>query len=239
MINESSLLYWWPRIQHLKISMPRTEILPVSREPFLKAIDPPHTAAEKYYQAIKETARKIGYPLFLRTDLVSGKHDWKNSCYVEREEDLISHVFSVIEFNETADILGLDWKALVFREFIELDWKFKAFWGEMPVARARRYFIKDGQVLCHHSYWIEDAIAQSGFKPKEPDWRDLLKQLNFQTKKEVKLLSEYATEVASVLSGFLSVDFAHAKDGRWILIDIALGKESWHPERCPKRKRGF
>jgi hypothetical protein len=148
-MNQSSLLYWWPRIQHLKISMPRTEILPVSRELFLKAIDPPHTAAEKYYQAIKETARKIGYPLFLRTDLASGKHDWKNGCYIKREEDLISHVFSVIEFNETADILGLDWKALVFREFIELDWKFKAFWGEMPVARQRRYFIKDGHVIIH------------------------------------------------------------------------------------------
>jgi hypothetical protein len=45
-------------------------------------------------------------------------------------------------------------------------------------------------------------------------------------KKEVKLLSEYATEVASVLSDFWPVDFAHAKDGRWILIDMALGKES-------------
>ena len=37
--------------------------------------------------------------------------------FVEREEELIGHIFEVLEFNECVDILGLPYKALVFREF--------------------------------------------------------------------------------------------------------------------------
>jgi len=239
-MNLSSLLYWWPKIRDLGIPVPKTEILEVPRQLFLEAVDlaDPLKAISPFVEPIKEAARKIGYPLFLRTDQASGKHDWKDSCYVEREEDLLAHVFRVIEANEMVDILGLDWKALVFREFIPLDWKFKAFWGEMPVAREHRYFIKDGRVICHHPYWPEDAIAQSGFEPKESNWRALLKDLNTETKEEVKLLTEYSTKVASVLEGYWSVDFAHANYGRWILIDMALGGESWHPKCAKDRKKG-
>jgi len=245
MIDKSSLLYWWPKIKDLDIPMPKTEILEVPRQLFLEALEgfniatcPSYELVEKEYsEPIKKAAQKIGYPLFLRTDQASGKHEWKDTCYVEREADLITHVFRVIEANEMADIMGLDYKALVFREFIPLDWKFKAFWGEMPVARERRYFIKDGRILCHHPYWIEDAIAESR-QPQEPNWRELLKDLNTETKEEVKLLTEYSTKVASVLEGYWSVDFAHANYGRWILIDMALGGESWHPKCAKDRKKG-
>jgi len=228
-MNKDSLLFWWPRIQYLPIPMPRTEIFPVDRDLLLDAIDDPQLLMP-FMPEISATASKIGYPLFLRTDQASGKHDWKNSCYVPNEEALRDHILKVIEFNEIADIFGLQYEALVFREFIELDWKFKAFWGEMPVARERRYFIKDSGILCHHPYWIEDAIARASPWIQESNWRELLKDLNTETNGEVKLLTEYSTEVASLLEGYWSIDFAHAKDGRWILIDIATGENSWHPE---------
>lgn len=32
--------------------------------------------------------------------------------------------------------------------------------------------------------------------------------------------------------GYWSIDFCKAKDGRWILIDMATGERTWHKEDC-------
>jgi len=225
MKDPNSLLYWFPKIVNLGIPVPRTEIVKVPYRVLLKFMDKPEVL-EPYVAEIEMKAKRIGFPLFLRTDQASGKHGWKDSCYVPNEEELFTHIYNVVEFNFMADVTGLPCEALVLREFIELDWKFKAFWGEMPVARERRYFVRDGKVLCHHPYWIEDAIE----KPNKENWRELLKELNTETDEEIKLLSTYAKKVSSVMDGYWSIDFAHTRDGRWILIDMALGDRSWHPE---------
>ena len=34
------------------------------------------------------------------------------------------------------------------------------------------------------------------------------------------------------MKGYWSVDYWKAKDGRWILIDMAEGEKSWHPSKC-------
>jgi len=228
--KRSSLLFWFPKIKNLGIPVPKTEVLEIERWDFLRWLWG-ERSIDKYIPRIVEKARKIGYPLFLRTDQASGKHSWKEACYIKSEKDLLKNLARVIEFNETATIIGLPYKALVFREYIDLDWKFKAFWGEMPVAKERRYFIKNGRVLCHHPYWIEDAIL----RPSVENWRDLLKELNHETDEEIKLLSGYAERVAKVLDGYWSVDFACARDGKWFLIDMAVGEISWHPD-CPIKK---
>jgi len=225
-MNKDSLLYWYPKIKDLPIPQPKTLWVVIDRAEWVSALYGKNKIREEKITEIYNTARKIGYPLFLRTDHASGKHEWKDTCYVPSEDQLIPHVFRVIEFNELADILGLPYKALVFREFIELDWKFKAFWGEMPVSRERRYFIKDGKVLCHHPYWVEDAIR----KPSIENWRELLKELNTETTDEIEILTGYAEMVARVLDGYWSVDFAYGKNGKWYLIDMATGEHSWHPE---------
>ena len=51
-------------------------------------------------------------------------------------------------------------------------------------------------------------------------------------KEEIELLTEHAKQVAEKFKGFWSVDFCKAKDGRWILIDMAIGEDSWHPKDC-------
>ena len=37
---------------------------------------------EKALETVRVEAKAFGFPVFMRTDLVSGKHDWKNSCFV-------------------------------------------------------------------------------------------------------------------------------------------------------------
>lgn len=45
---------------------------------------------------------EIGYPLFLRSDQGSGKHEWRDTCYVPNQESLISHVISLLGWHECA-----------------------------------------------------------------------------------------------------------------------------------------
>ncbi|MFA5790611.1 MAG: ATP-grasp domain-containing protein [Caldisericia bacterium] len=237
-MTKSSFLYWYPKIQNLGIPMPKTEIVEIPYAVFLKYMDEPMALAP-YVHEIKEKSSKIGYPLFLKTDLASGKHQWEKSCYVPSEKDLAQHIWEVVEFNFCADFMGLPCQALLLREFIKLDWKFKAFSG-MPVAKERRYFVRDGRVVCHHEYWIKNAIEDwhkrlPSVRVLPKNWEALLKEINTETDDEICLLTDYSERVAKVLDGYWSIDYAKAKNGIWYLIDAAEGEKSYH---LPHEKQG-
>lgn len=217
------MLYWYPKIKGLKIPQPKTEIFEIGEE--LADYHFMETKLKERMPEIKEVAQKIGYPLFLRTDQASHKHNWKKAAFVESEEELESHIRDTLEFNYLADMMGLHPVALVFRQYIPMNNLFTAFYGDMPVNPEIRFFIKDGEVVCWHWYWIEDAIENPSLK----NWKELLQE-------EKKNLSDSwkssVWQVADIFKneGYWSVDFCKAKDGRWILIDMALGENSWHPE---------
>ena len=235
-VESDSMLVWYPKIKDLPIPQPKTEIIILTEEK-LKALineNVPRSIVDK----VKPSCDKMGYPCFLRTDLASGKHSWKDSCFVDYPKDLRKHIFEVVSFNLMADIMGLDFKALAIREFIPMATGFTAFDGDMPVNPERRYFIRDGVVLCHHPYWIEEAIAESK-EPSLSNWREIAKELNQETREEINLLTQYAKMVSQQIEGFWSVDFCKAKDGRWILIDMATGEKSWHPKDCDLWKATF
>lgn len=212
--EKSSLLNWFPVVEKLDIPIPEAVIVKVPTSP----------------ENIREKANKIGYPLFMKTDLIAGKHDWENTCFVESEEYLDYNIANLIAESEVADMeAGTPLNALVFRKYIELDSRFKAFLG-MPVARERRYFIDKGKVLCHHPYWILHAI-RFWFGTKEPkNWKCLLKEINTETDQEISILSSYAQMVADVFKDDWAVDFAQAKMGTWYLIDMQRSEISWHPD---------
>jgi len=224
-ITKNSMLYWYPKIKNLPIPQPKTVYTRIDPKVAWELMD---GKTNLDINKLKNIARKIGYPLFLRTDQLSGKHNWKKTCYVKNEKDLLEHIFNVIEATLACDIIGKPVNALFFREYIPMDTGYTAFWGEMPVNPERRYFIKDGKVICHHPYWIEDAIRNPSIK----NWKEVSKRMNKETPSEIKLLTKYSLLVAKQFKGYWSVDFCKAKDGRWILIDMALGEYSWHPDEC-------
>jgi len=225
----SSMLYWYPKIKDLPIPQPRTEILE-SQAPqeawyaFLEGASAPINIED-----LKETCRRMGYPLFLRTDQASAKHHWKDTCYVSAESRLEANLYRLIDLNLAADIIGLTIRALVVREYIPMLNLFTAFYGDMPVNPEIRCFIREGLIQCYHWYWIEDATVN----PSVPNWREILdnyRSENFAT--DLLAVRKFARIVVDKFKddGFWSVDFCKSKAGQWILIDMAEGERSWHPE---------
>jgi len=224
--NRSSMLYWWPRIKGLPIPQPKTVVVLVDVHALSSFWDQDIEPLKPFIPQLEAAAAEIGYPLFLRTDILSNKHDWENSCYVEQEQDLLDHIWNLVDANFS--IFGPGPSALVFRQYISLASRFTAFSGKMPVAPERRYFVRDGTVQCHHGYWPADAIWGASV----PNWEELLDEMNKITAIDREWLSVCAVAVSTVLRGYWSVDFALATDRQWLLIDCAEGEKSYHWKEC-------
>ena len=236
--DKNSMLFWYPKIAKLadQVPQPKTQILEVDSNLCWSCLDGKPDFQKRYGEKIEEIVNNFGYPFFLRTDYCSGKWDWEESCFVPSLKKLLLHIFRVIEATALAD---KETNALVFREYIPMESKFRAFWGKLPISVERRYFIDCGKVLCHHPYWPEDAITQVEWTLEEKikkTWKNLLVEMNQETKEEILTLTKYCELVGKEMGGFWSVDFAKSEKGIWYLIDMALGKNSWHPA-CSKRKK--
>lgn len=226
-ISKTSMLYWWDKVKGLEIPIPKTEIIEIPFEHLIKLLDG-DPLPDKYIPEVFYKANKVGYPLFLRTDMGSAKHSWEHTCYVQEEKELFRHIWSLIDNTLAMGMFGeLDPNALVFREFLRLDHSFTAFSG-LPISCERRYFVRDGLVQCHHPYWIHDALVGSWKQPSIRNWEEELVIINDEQPKEITLLTEYTSKVGAVLDGYWSVDFAKSIDNIWYLIDMAEGDKSWH-----------
>lgn len=224
----SSMNYWFPKIPK-SIPVPKTKIA-VTRpvDYWWGVLDKPGLLDDDW-KSITNAVHDFNFPIFLRSDLASGKHRYIKSCYVENEKDIAAHVYDIIEYNAIAD---LPMTSLVVREYLELDWQFKAFYGELPIAPERRYFIQDGEVICHHHYWVEDSIQFPKNSTPPENWKAKLAAMNSETEEEFELLSGYASEIAQAIDGSWSVDFAKTSAGTWICIDMALAQDSYHDPSC-------
>ena len=206
------MLYWHNEIKHLDIPMPRTVFCDIASS----------------VEWIKLLGNYVGYPFFLRTDLCSGKHDWNGSCFVTNSVSIKEHMDKVLESNIRWQMLGIEPQAFVVREFLQLETLFTAFNGNMPINRERRYFVKDGTVVCSHPYWPVTAFNNHPARmANDLDWESKLAKLNERDSTEI-ILDKYTEQIGKQLGGFWSVDFARDIFGKWWLIDMALGENSYH-----------
>lgn len=237
-MDKNSLLYWYPKIKDLGIRTPYTQYIKLNQKELGEyySCEGDSCSVGRLADEMRKLILKdpnLNLPIFMRTDQVSNKWFWDKSCYLQNFENLNSQIFEIICMSICAQIMGpLPIEALVVREYIPMDTRFFAFAGNMPVNPERRYFIREGTVLCHHHYWIEEAIKKPLHNELPENWKELLREANTETDSEWELLHTYARKVAQVINGFWSVDFCKAKTGEWILIDMAVGEKSWHPENC-------
>lgn len=125
---ESSMLNWYPKVKDL-LPTPKTVMLRLSetehRQLWGMLDGKPLTNVTK--NQIFMHARQIGFPPFMRSDRGSGKHEWEDTCFVEKEEDLLNHLCSLVEWHACCDMFGTDFSALAFRELLPLQSEFTAF----------------------------------------------------------------------------------------------------------------
>lgn len=223
------LSYWFPVIRDLGLPVPRTQIVRTDVK-LIELVDgrQPKGLGE-FIIALAQEAEVIGLPLFLRTGQTSGKHDWRNTCRVEKISDLLQHVVNLVEFSEMVDLRGLDTDVWALREFLHTEAAFIAFNG-MPITTERRYFVENDTLVCHHPYWPVEAIEG---ETDVPDWRARLQQIN-QEGVEVEELGRMARLAGSALHGKWSVDFLFTTDRGWVLTDMAPAQQSWHWPDCPE-----
>lgn len=228
MQQESSLLHWFPLIRDI-LPVPRTIIAHITTEEVYSLVGllDGEMISENLHCRLKTAAQQIGYPLFLRSDQGSAKHDYEHSCCLKSEEGLLGHLGCLIEWHLLRDLWP---RAIVFRELLPLNAPFKAFIG-LPIAKERRYFVDEGKVMCHHPYWPEGAIEQGRGHSNLPDgWQKMLAEISIEDEGEIACLTRMAEDFAEAIPGFFSVDFAQKTDGQWVMIDAARGELSWHPE---------
>lgn len=217
-MNENSMLHWYPKVSGLGVPVPETYMCHMELQTIIRA------------------ARIVGFPCFLRTDLASGKHDWKDSCFVPDEASLPSHMAKILEANVRWQMLGIEPQAFVVREFLPLQTLFNAFSGSMPINKERRYFVKDGQVLCSHPYWETTAFNNYPARMAEgDDWKEKLAILNQRNSAEIFILDRHASTIGAAIGGEWSIDFAQDIHGKWWMLDMALAYNSYHQAHTEDR----
>ncbi len=235
--NLSCLSHWYPILQTTGVLTPRTEIIrtKINLRSLLDGKLPDGFTA--FIERLVQSALRLGDPrVFLRTGQTSGKHEWKDTCYIDdpTTETMAKHVVALCEFSEMVDIMGLPYDVWVVREFLDLESTFTAFNG-MPIAREVRLFIVDGKLQCVHPYFPPDAIDY----PSEPDWRERLHRLSFLDDSDGEKLDEIAAAIGAKFTGGWSVDCCNTTDGLWYVTDMAEAARSFHWPDCPHAGREY
>lgn len=227
-VDRNCLSYWYPILQKTGLPTPKTAIIQTECE-LTRLLAGPDELEVKgldcFLDHLISSMDLVGLPCFLRTGHTSAKHYWFDTCFINSVERdyLMHHITQIVEFSECACICGLPTRTWVVRELLETDPAFRAFNGDMPVNKERRYWIKDREVIGHHPYWPHDAIVKP--IPKER-WHDNLTAIQKESQGEIELLTRMAKQAAGWFDGAWSIDFLYTKNG-WVCIDMAQAKDSF------------
>ena len=230
-LEQNCLSYWYPRLVKSGVRTPYTCILETELDLIGLVEGDTVRGFGRFCERLVEAVQAVrGPPAFLRTGYGSGKHHWPRTCYLVDLDCIGRQVRELVEWSALSSIMGLPTNVWVLRELLPLKSVFRAFEG-LPICVERRYFIRDGQVECHHPYWPAAALREAYHRTTLPgDWELCLCQANSESAEEVSYLAVQSTRVAAAMAGYWSLDWAQTVDGKWYAIDMALGENSWHPE---------
>lgn len=231
--NPTCLTYWFPKILEAGLHVPKTTIIYGNEDQLrdlYKIFDckKPEGPIYEMVSQVLNAAKEIGFPCFLRNSQTSAKHYWKDSCYLTAKSDILSHMASIIEYEE----LG-HWSSTniwVVREFLPtMPIGYCEGYRGMPICREFRIFVEDDIVKCCHPYWPLEAFEQGRAKTNPGFDYEAFCTLNEQ---EHNKLYELASLAGKVVKGAWSIDFLETKNG-WYLTDMAEAHKSFHWEGCP------
>ncbi|VVB51742.1 Uncharacterised protein [uncultured archaeon] len=236
---------WYPLIKDI-VPTPKTMMIEQSKDfdSFEAALGEGNSLDPEMQRLVNEADKAAqqlgGYPVFMRSDYTSHKHDWVDSCYVTSKESLQCGIANILEFTLMTEILGF--RGVVIREFLDLPHEFHAFNG-MPVSQEFRYFVKNGEVLCRHPYWMPAAMQRVDCELEEAIPK--LKKIQVLPELTKQLLDSYAVAISKAVTclnapdNCWSVDFCFARGRGWMVTDMAVGEDSEHYATCPNADPKF
>ena len=228
------LSWWFPRIEAAGVPVPRTKLLkmpPAAREDIYAMFDGKDVkdGMPAFADEVRAAAAEFGYPFFLRTDYTSGKHNWANTCFVGSPEDVLLHIFNIVEFSECAAFIGLPWTNWAVREMLPImPISICKAYGNMPVCREFRFFVDGGKVQCWHTYWRLHALEQGSINVNSVDAFRLLSRMDRRDEDRLVALAEQA---GRAVGGAWSVDVLDTARG-WFVTDMAEAHKSYHWGGC-------
>lgn len=223
----TNLAFWYPKIRDV-VPTPRTHIIRTDLDLSSLVEGNPPDEFDTFCQQLAYAARRVKYPAFLRTGYLSGKHNWRSTCFLAEEADIPQHVAALVEESYLADFYGFPTDTWVVREYVPGPVAFTAFHG-MPIRHERRVFVRDGKVVCQHPYWPPDAIEH----PSCPEWAEKLALVNTVSDEDLAEILTGSAAAAQVLSGAWSLDWLRREQApHWLLIDAADAKRSFHWPDC-------
>lgn len=236
--DRTRLSWWFPKIPS-DILVPETIIIPYDGDNLINVLDGELPLGFSALRIdIVNAGDQLRWPFFLRTDYLSGKHDWKDTCYVSRSNKVQCHMINLIENSAMADIIGFPTDYWIARKLIPTKPTFFAFHGDMPIVKERRYFVQDDKVVCHHPYWPSEAFDSTVVSAL--NYEELLDEMNFESHEEVDLLSGLSSKVGAALGGAWSIDWLWSEDeGEWYLTDMAEAGQSYHWSGCHNERVYF
>lgn len=116
----TDLSFWYPILQDLGVPTPETYIIKHKLNLMTLLDGIPVEGLEKLVDDIDYFAQKVGYPCFLRTGQSSDKHGWKDTCHLEKKEDIVGHLVALQEHSCMADMFH-PWSmdTIVVRKMLE------------------------------------------------------------------------------------------------------------------------
>jgi len=226
---QNDMAYWWPKLAESGVPAPETRLV-TSKGCLIDLLDGKNPEGwRQFLSDLHDAAEAVGgYPIFLRTGHFSGKHRWKDTCYVESQQQLSQHVFNLVEESCIADIIGLPTKNWAVRRLIHpaKNHEHRTRMGR-PLVPERRCFFWNGETICHHPYWPPDSMDT-------PENASVIVQLNDWTESSDSILEQLTEKVAQHFEGYWSLDWLY-NQGTWYAIDMALGNDSWHWPGCRAR----
>lgn len=221
--NLTDLSVWFPVLEKLGIPVPETYIIKhkVDLFPLLDWESP--EGIDKLVEDIDYYANKVWYPCFLRTGQTSNKHNWKNTCFLTKKEDIISHLANLQDFSVMADMFSpRSMETLVVRKMLDTTAIFTAF-EEMPITKEMRLFVKDWKIESLHPYWPQEAFEKFNIEGIEEKMNELISL----TEEEKLFFSKIWTFLAQAFPWYWSIDFLKTTNWEWICIDMAQGHNSY------------
>lgn len=225
----NSITFWLPRLQNLNFPIPKTIVINADIELGHILDGTLLKGSKRFFEELERAIDILGLPVFLRTEMMSNKHDWVNSCFVKDKTNLKRHVSNLIEMSYIATIdRRADYNFFAVREFIKTEKVFEYFSGKMPITKEVRIFVRNGKIECKHPYWPEEVFE--GVDKK------LIQQVRKLSKADDEITDTMAMYIARLFSGYWSIDLLKAKSGEWYCTDMAIGEKSWHDKNCNLNK---